>query len=329
MLLAYPSYAEKVDNIDDLVLLSDVVQCKNCHKKNGSEWPKSAHSGSVSEFRTLKAFKSYIEFTQANLYGMPGTTLRDNCFTCHAPMMKNASDTLLEEIAGLMVTAVDYQDTLKGKTALKEISKISIDCGVCHLIYGMPEGEVEPNIIYGPGWDEHELAHTRDHGFDTIGSSYLMSSDMCTRCHYNRFDKSASIVKAMHKNSQSHYKEANSSNKTCQSCHMMDSEMIIHNMPRYSGTLKFPIYETTDRIGMTMGVMTFLSIILNVISMAFLKRKQRKSEMEVDFDESLENLYAKNAEALSPYKAGAAVEEDNIVVSDGNTPGENHKEEIS
>jgi hypothetical protein len=330
LVMAYPSYAEKIDSIDDLVLLDDVVLCKNCHKEHGSQWPKSAHSGSVADHSTLKAFKSYIEFTQESAYGRTaGLELRDNCFTCHAPRVKNASDSLLKEISGLIITAVEYQGTLKGKSAVKELSKISIDCGVCHLIYGMPEGEIEPNILYGPGWDEHELAHTRDHGFDTIGSPYLMSSDMCTRCHHELNAGIPSIVKKMHKNSQSHFMEANNVNKTCQSCHMMDGEMIIHNMPRYSGTLNFPIKKTADRIGMTMGVITFLSIILNLIGMAFSKRKQRKRAQGVDLSVSLENMPAINTEALCPYEAGAAVQEDNIIVSDGNTSGENHKEEIS
>ena len=96
VLLPCPSSAELADNIDELVLLDDVVKCKNCHKDHGSQWPKSAHSTSVSDLRTLKVFMSYIQFTQeSSPYVTPGIALRDNCFTCHAPRAKNASDNLL------------------------------------------------------------------------------------------------------------------------------------------------------------------------------------------------------------------------------------------
>jgi len=286
LLSTCPSFAELVENIDDLVLLDDVVQCKNCHKEHGSQWPKSAHSGSVADFKTLKAFKRYIEFTQKSPYDKSGIDLRDNCFTCHAPRAKNASDRLLEDISGLIVTAVDYRDSLKGQSALKEISKISIDCCVCHMVNGVPEGEVEPNMLYGPGWDEHELAHLRDHGFATVGSPYLMSSKMCTRCHNDWLAGVPSIVKKMHKNPQSHYSKAERSGKTCQSCHMMDGDMIIHNMPIYSGTLNFPVEKTADKIGILMACMTVLGIILSVTSKAYSKRKQRKRAMGIKIYES-------------------------------------------
>jgi len=314
------SFAELVENIDDLVLLDDVVQCKNCHKEHGSQWPKSAHSGSVSDFKTLKAFRSYIEFTQESpRYSEPGAELRDNCFICHAPRAKNASDRLLEDISGLIVTAVDYQGAQKGQLALKELSKISIDCCVCHMVNGMPEGEVEPNMLYGPGWDEHELTHLRDHGFTTVGSPYLMSSKMCTRCHDDWLAGVPSIVKKMHKNPQSHYSKAERSGKTCQSCHMMDGDMIIHNMPIYSGTLNFPVEKTADKIGMLMAFITVLGIFLSVMSKGYLKRKQGKRAMGAKIGESFEIMPAINAEELYPCEAGTNIDDHNNIDSESNT----------
>ena len=304
-----PSFAEVVENIDDLVLLDDVVQCKNCHKEHGSQWPKSAHSGSVSDFRTLKAFKRYMEFYQESLLkGNPGIRLRDNCFTCHAPRAKNASESLLNDISGLIVTAVNDQGSLRGQSALKELSKISIDCCVCHMINGMPEGEAEPNVLYGPGWDEHELSHTRDHGFDTVGSAYLMSSKMCTGCHSDWLAGVPSIVQRMHKNSQSHFLEAEKNSMTCQSCHMMDGDMIIHTMPIYSGTLNFPIEKTADKIGTVMAFMTVLGICISAMSKAYSKRKERKRAMGGERCESFEIMPAFNAAEFYPCEADAAID---------------------
>jgi len=321
-LLIFPcsSNANTIDNIDDLVMLKDVVMCKECHKEHGQQYPQSAHATSLSERSTLKAFRNYIKFSTSS-DSSTGALLRDNCFTCHSPRVKNASDSLLEDISGLIVTAIDYPDSVKGKSSLKELSKISIDCCVCHIINGMPEGEVEPNMLYGPGWDEHELAHTRDHGLDTVGSPYLMSSDMCTRCHYDWLAGVPSIVKKMHRNSKLHLMEADLNNKTCQSCHMMDGEMVIHNMPVYSGTLSFKVEQTADRIGLTMAIVSFLGIFLNMMSIAYSKRMERKRAKGVDVSDSVEILPVINAGEFFPQQAGAQEDsspeiEDNIDESD-------------
>jgi hypothetical protein len=182
----------------------------------------------------------------------------------------------MEKITGLIITAVEKKDKPEGIAAAKEISKINIDCGVCHLIYGMPKGEAEPNMLYGPGWDEHEEAHLRDHGFDSIGSPYLMSSMMCKRCHTKLSFNVPSIIKEMHVDSIEHYVESDRSNKTCQSCHMMEGEMIIHNMPVYGGDIGFEIHEKADLIGLGLAGATFFSITMNVIA----RRGARRSKIK-------------------------------------------------
>lgn len=327
VILTHPFSARPVESIDELVLLEDVVKCKNCHKEHGAQWPKSAHSTSVSDLRTLKAFMNYIQFTRESpSYVTPGIALRDNCFTCHAPRVENASENLLENISGLIETAVNDLGSLKGQSALKNLSKISTDCCVCHMVNGMPEGEDEPNMLYGPGWDEHELAHTREHGFDTVGSPYLMSSKMCTRCHNDWLAGAPSIVKKMHKNSQTHYLKADKSGKTCQSCHMRDGDRTIHNMPIYSGTLNFEVEKTADKLGMLMSFMTVISIFLRVASKVYSKRKQRKRTMGYEKYESIEIIPATHAEELYPCEVGAFKEEQENIYSESCT--ENQKLDV-
>jgi len=227
----------------------------------------------------LKAFKNFTENTQNDQSLTAGKRLEQNCFSCHAPQAKNASDRLLEEISGLIITAVDHEDSPEGKSARQELSKVSIDCYVCHMLNGMPEGEVEPNMIYGPGWDVDEPYHKKDHGFGTVKSEYLMSSGMCTRCHHDWPAGTSSFIMTLHKNNQEHLVTAKSSNKTCQSCHMMEGEMIIHNMPVYSGEIGFNVQQTADMIGLGVGSATFFSITMNVIARFGSRRPKLKMEI--------------------------------------------------
>jgi hypothetical protein len=278
LVLWSPSVAGTAENIDDLVLVKDVVQCKECHKEKKAEWPKSGHAGSFSDMHVLRAFKKYIDTHESGSLQRAGNNLKETCLTCHAPQAWNASDKLMEEISGLIITAVDDKNSPAGQSALKELSKISIDCLACHMVYGMPEGEVEPNMIYGPGWDEDEEAHTRDHGFGTVGSPYLMSSKMCTRCHDDWPAGTPSLVLRMHRNSAKHIVEAEAMNKTCQECHMMEGERIIHDIPVFSGNPGFDIEQTADKVGIGLAVAAALPILLHRIFMEISPFRRREDE---------------------------------------------------
>ena len=78
-----------------VIMSKDVFLCKECHKEHGLQYPQSAHANSLSESKTLNAFRNYIKFT-ADSDSNTGAALRDDCFTCHSPRVKNASDDLLE-----------------------------------------------------------------------------------------------------------------------------------------------------------------------------------------------------------------------------------------
>jgi len=276
---ASPSFAQLFDNIDDMVLMEDVDLCKKCHKEHGEQWPKSAHAKSVADPKILRAFQRYIQYISENQNLNVGAELKKNCFKCHAPRVEDASENLMVKLTDLLITAVNQKDQHEVNAAAEELSKINIDCGVCHLIFGMPKGETEPNMLYGPGWDEHETAHLRDHGFDSIGSPYLISSMMCKRCHNKWPADTPAIIKEMHIDSNEHFVKADRSNKTCQSCHMMEGEMIIHNMPVYSGEIGFNVQQTADMIGLGVGGATFFAITMNVIARRGARRPTLKMEI--------------------------------------------------
>jgi ribosomal protein S19 len=81
----------------------------------------------------------------------------------------------------------------------------------------------------------------------------------------------------MHVESYEHFVESDRSNKTCQSCHMMEGEMIIHNMPIYSGDVGFEVNKTADMIGLGLGGATFFSITMNVIA----RRGSRRPKVKI------------------------------------------------
>jgi hypothetical protein len=326
LIIFFPSLSGAVENIDALVLMEDVIKCKECHKEKAAQWSKSAHSGSVSNMRALKAFRNFIEYNQRDPSLMASKELKENCLSCHAPQVRNASDRLLEEISGLIIMAVDHKNSSEGESAITELSKIKIDCYVCHMINGMPEGEVMANTIYGPGWDEDEESHKRDHGFGTVGSEYLMSSRMCTRCHHDWPAGTSSIITNLHKYSQEHLMQ--SSNRTCQSCHMMDGERIIHNMPVYSGTPGFIVEQTADTIGVGLSAATAVAILLHGICIVISTRKKRKNIKDVERCDSKKIISPCDSEELMlplginiecPYQDVDNSKGENIIESEGNT----------
>jgi hypothetical protein len=105
---------------------------------------------------------------------------------------------------------------------------------------------------------------------------------------------------------------------------MMDGDMIIHNMPIYSGTLNFPVEKTADTIGLFMACITVLGIFIHVTIAARSKKKQRKRNHGIEICDSFEIMPALNAEEMCPHEARAAVQEENALESDKNTNIESH-----
>jgi hypothetical protein len=150
-----------------------------------------------------------------------------SCVSCHAPQIKYASDELVDNIISLIATSSDKKENDNIDAAIKKLGNINVDCKVCHMLKGMPEGKSSPEIIYGPGWDEHEHSHMEEFGFDTIKSDYLGSIEFCTSCH-----RRISSDRLSEAHSLTHKKEtmnkSNAAKKSCKDCHMSSGHSFNH-----------------------------------------------------------------------------------------------------
>ncbi len=168
------AFSEKAKTIDELVSPIDSQQCEGCHTDFHENWSKSWHSKSITDPRTIRSFRTFLLSGVDKLPGVKRTMLRDMCLMCHAPIAaSNASDELAEQIAGLVVTAVDDKDASKKEAAIKELSKVNINCLTCHgnkTPGGLGAGQLEANTIYGPG-EAANPPHKDAIGFNTIKSA--------------------------------------------------------------------------------------------------------------------------------------------------------------
>jgi len=238
VLLAVPlaASAEKANTIDELVKSTDSSQCVGCHTDIHENWSKSWHAQSVTDPRTLRTFRTFIlkGVDENKNPEVKRTILRDMCLMCHAPAVAlNASDALAEQIAGLVVTAADDKDAAKKEAAMKELSKLDINCITCHgnkAPGGLPMGTWDPKTIYGPG-DAKNPPHQEAIGFNTIKSETMKKAEFCMPCHHGcppgMSSKECPTQWSVY---QEHY-IAHGEKKTCQECHMQGKDGASHRFP--------------------------------------------------------------------------------------------------
>ncbi|RJQ23031.1 MAG: hypothetical protein C4560_01515 [Nitrospiraceae bacterium] len=230
------AFSEKANTIDELVASMDSSQCVGCHTEIHENWSKSWHAQSVTDPRSLRTFRTFIlkGVDKNKNPEVKRTMLRDMCLMCHAPAaFLNASDALAEQIAGLVVTAADEKDAAKKEAALKELSKLDINCITCHgnkAPGGLPMGTWEPNTIYGPG-DAKNPPHKDAIGFNTIKSETMKKSEFCMSCHHGcppgMTSKDCPTQWTVY---QEHY-IAHGGTQTCQDCHMKGEGGASHRFP--------------------------------------------------------------------------------------------------
>jgi mono/diheme cytochrome c family protein len=243
------AFSEQAKTIDELVSSVDSSQCAGCHSDIHDNWSKSWHAKSVTDPRSLRTFRTFIlKGIDKNKKpaGAKRTMLRDMCLKCHAPAALGASDELAEQIAGLVVTAVDDKDASKKEAAIKELSKLDINCITCHGVRtpgglvevrtteGLVEGKLpappEPNTIFGPG-DAKNPPHKDAIGFNTIKSENMKKSEFCMPCHHGcppgMSSKECPTQWTVY---QEHY-IAHGGKQTCQDCHMQGKGGASHRFP--------------------------------------------------------------------------------------------------
>ncbi len=203
--------------IDDLARAFNPQTCRGCHESVHDEWQKSFHAQSI--VHSLGGLRNFIVFGLGQEWKKPVT--RENlmrCMGCHAPMLREASEPLIRQVAELIVAAVDEKDTAKKSAAKDELAKLSVNCVICHHTMVAVEknlrGAPAPGVYYGP-----RGVLTSDH--PTERSAALASSVFCGQCHGVQTQPDGEIVmcNTLYGSYQDGYR-GNGGTETCQDCHM-------------------------------------------------------------------------------------------------------------
>lgn len=218
LFVAFPlaAFAE-YNTIDDLAKAYSDETCKTCHSKTYDEWKSSYHSQSI--VHSLGGIRNFIVVGLGKEWKKPVS--REHmmrCMDCHAPQLKDASEALVKEIANLIVTAVDEKDAAKKDAAKKELSKLNVNCVICHNTKISIEknllGAPEKGVYYGPS-GKPSPAHK------TEKSNAIKSSLFCGQCHgiYTPPDGDTIGCNTLYGSYQDAYR-GNGGAETCQDCHM-------------------------------------------------------------------------------------------------------------
>lgn len=228
--------ANPASTIDELVAPYNVEGCADCHESIHDEWKDSWHGKSIIDSRVLRTWRTFI---LRGLDKSKGTRrdLKDVCLPCHVPQTKDASDDLVTHIADLIVTAVDDGDKAKREDAKKELSKLNINCLVCHNLKATPDGNPKAGALYGPRGtvDPEDPPHEE---FETIKSDFIKTSEFCAQCHHGCPPGMPSSICPTLWTSYKEYYLAHGGTETCQSCHMKQADPDEPKSHRFPG-----IYE--------------------------------------------------------------------------------------
>lgn len=222
--------AAPATTIDELVAPYDSSKCADCHDDIHTEWKDSWHAKSIVDPRVLKSWRTFI---LSGLDKSKGSRrdLKDICLPCHAPASRDASDELVVKIAEMIVTAVDDTDAAKREAATRELSKLDINCLICHNMKASPDGNVKEKTIYGPKKDADMGPHKEELGFDTQVTEFFKTSEYCAQCHHGcPPGMSSDICPTLYSSYKEHY-VAHGGKETCQQCHMKGSDYPNHKFP--------------------------------------------------------------------------------------------------
>lgn len=178
---------ELVSTIDELAAKFDPQVCADCHEQIYDDWTHSGHSRAFSTQRVLQTWRTFIEQGLEREPGLSRMDIKSHCLWCHAPAIKYASDELVSQIIDLIIDSVDAPAQATKDAAVKELSKLNLNCYGCHNLFSVPDGywsnAHEEGTIYGPrgDTDPNDPKHA---DFKTVKSPYLTSVTFCARCHH-------------------------------------------------------------------------------------------------------------------------------------------------
>ncbi|HDH34502.1 MAG TPA: hypothetical protein ENG88_03500 [Nitrospirae bacterium] len=124
---------------------------------------------------------------------------------------------------------LDKGETL-GEKAIEKLSKLNINCVICHSMKALPGGNPRPKTIYSTG-SSGSVEHKESLGAETSISGFMKTSEFCAQCHHGcPPGMPSSICPTL----WTSYKEsyiARGGKKTCQNCHMNGADKKNHSFP--------------------------------------------------------------------------------------------------
>lgn len=214
--LPFAAHAE-YKTIDELAKAYSVDSCKGCHGKVHEEWKASYHSQSI--VHSLGGIRNFIVVGLGQEWKKPVN--KENlmrCMACHAPHLQDASESLVKQVADLIVTAVDEKEEGKKAAAKKELAKLNVNCIICHntkiSLAKNLVGPPKPGVYYGPT-GKASPAHK------TEKAEAISTALFCGQCHgiYTPPDGDAIVCNTLYGSYMDAY-IGNGGAETCQDCHM-------------------------------------------------------------------------------------------------------------
>lgn len=181
-LIPYPACAKKASTIDELAAMYSIDICAGCHEGKHSEWKSSTMGNSVIDPRVLRGWRTFIKLELDKEEALSRKDLII-CISCHVPQIEDAVPELTEQIAELVITAVEDKEDAKREAAKRELSKLNLNCLGCHNLKALGfDKKPEKGVIYTPN-EIDGSAHSAA-GFRTIKSSFMKTPDFCAQCHH-------------------------------------------------------------------------------------------------------------------------------------------------
>jgi mono/diheme cytochrome c family protein len=205
--------AETYTTLDALIKRYDSNACKACHEQVHKEWAGSFHARSIVQ--SLGSLRVFVDSLEKERKAPTNKTQMLKCLDCHAPMVNEASESVIQEIVGLIKTAVDDKDEAKKKGAREKLSHLSVNCIGCHTVKGTanPLTPPDPKVLYGPkgGAAPHPVRQV----------PVMQSSVICSQCHALWYAKDGEYLycTTIFESHQNAYRGMGGT-QSCQDCHM-------------------------------------------------------------------------------------------------------------
>lgn len=115
-------------------------------------------------------------------------------------------------------TFLDKGESL-GEKAVIELSKLNINCMICHSMKALPGGNPRPKTIYGTS-GSGSVEHKEALGAETRISGFMKTSEFCAQCHHGCPPGTPSSICPTIWTSYKESYMARGGDRTCQDCHM-------------------------------------------------------------------------------------------------------------